>query len=64
MCSQMDEGEKMQDVFMNRQMEEHAPFVKRRTSQAYQQTIKEQCVNIASSEPLTIEDSIHFSMPR
>ena len=64
MCSRTDEGANMQGVFMNGRTDEHAPFANEQICQAYQHTSKEQCVNATSSKPMTIADSMHFSMWR
>jgi len=64
MCSRTDVQVNMQDVFMDRWIDEHAPFKNGLTCQAYQHTSKEQCVNTTSSKPMTIEDSTYFSMWR
>ena len=58
----MDGRANMQDVFMNRQADEHAPFANKWTYQDYQHTSKEGCVNAKSSEPMTIKDFAHFVM--
>ena len=63
-CSRMDKRANMQDVLMDGWMDKHVPFANRRTCQTFQHTSKKQHAKVTSSEPTTIEVSVHFAMQR